>query len=258
VDDCEKQQNGSERILTTLIVGASGATGRLLVEQVLNQGQNVRIVVRSPGRLPGAFKEHANLSVIKASILDLSDAGMAEHVRGCRAVVSCLGHSLTLKGIFGQPRRLVTDATRRLCGAIRTNEPDTPVKFVLMNTTGNSNRDLDEQISFAQKCVIGLLRLVLPPHVDNEKAADYLRTEVGQSDPAIEWAAVRPDGLIDESEVTEYEIHKSPTRSAIFDSGTTSRINVAHFMAKLVNDEATWQNWRGMMPVIYNRASDSD
>ena len=64
-----------------------------------------------------------------------------------------------------------------------------------MNTTGNRNRDLNEPISFAQKCVIGLLRLLLPPHVDNEKAADYLRTQIGQNNASIEWVAVRPDGL---------------------------------------------------------------
>jgi hypothetical protein len=123
-----------------------------------------------------------------------------------------------------------------------------------MNTTGNSNRDLSEQISPGQKCVIGLLRLLLPPHVDNEKAADYLRTRIGQNDAAIEWAAVRPDGLIDESDPTDYELHPSPVRSAIFDSGVTSRINVAHFMVDLITDDNTWNNWKGLMPVIYNKA----
>ncbi|HCY80168.1 MAG TPA: NAD-dependent epimerase, partial [Xanthomarina gelatinilytica] len=81
---------------------------------------------------------------------------------------------------------------------------------------GNRNRDLDEPISFAQKCVIGLLRLLLPPHVDNEKAADYLRIEMGQNNPYVEWTAVRPDGLINEEMVTDYKIYPSPTRSAIF------------------------------------------
>jgi hypothetical protein len=98
-----------------------------------------------------------------------------------------------------------------------------------MNTTGNRNRDLNEPISFAQKCVIGLLRLLLPPHVDNEKAADYLRTEIGQNNGAIEWIAVRPDGLINEDKVTNYEIFQSPIRSAIFNAGKVSRINVWSF-----------------------------
>ncbi len=109
-----------------------------------------------------------------------------------------------------------------------------------MNTAGNSNRDLHEPISFGQKCVIGLLRLLLPPHVDNEQAADHMRTKIGQNDGAIEWAAVRPDNLINENEVTEYEVHSSPIRSAIFDAGSTSRINVGHFMAVLITNDDMW------------------
>ena len=123
-----------------------------------------------------------------------------------------------------------------------------------MNTTGNRNRDLNESISFAQKCVIGLLRLLLPPHVDNEKAADYLRTQIGQNNDSIEWVAVRPDGLINEKEVTSYEIHTSPTRSAIFNAGKVSRINVGHFMASLINDNNLWAKWKGQMPVIYSKS----
>jgi len=239
----------------TLVVGASGATGRLLVKQLLNRGQNVKVIVRLPDNLPEAVKNHENLSVIHASVLDLSDAEMAQHVSGCNAVASCLGHNISLKGIYGPPRRLVTDATRRLCSSIKANKSEAPVKFVLMNTTGNSNRDLHEPLSFGEKCVIGFLRVLLPPQVDNEKAADYLRTTVGQNDRAIEWAVVRPDNLIDENEVTEYEVHSSPIRSAIFDPGSTSRINVGHFMADLITDDDIWDKWKGQMPVIYNKAS---
>jgi hypothetical protein len=193
--------------------------------------------------------------VIQASILDLSDAEMAQHVQDCDAVASCLGHTPSLKGMYGPPRRLVTDATRRLCEAIRANQPGAPVKFVLMNTAGNRNRDLDEPISFGERCIVGLLRLLLPPHVDNEQAADYLRTQVGRDDGIIEWAAVRPDNLVDRDEVTGYEVHPSPIRSAIFDPGSTSRINVAHFMARMIAKDDTWDRWQAQMPVIYNKAS---
>ena len=124
-----------------------------------------------------------------------------------------------------------------------------------MNTTGNTNRDINEPISFGQKCVIGLLRLLLPPHVDNENAADYLRTQIGQNNKFIEWAAVRPDNLINEDHVTDYEIHPSPIRSAIFDAGKTSRINVGNFMANLISNTVLWNMWKGQMPVIYNKAS---
>jgi NAD(P)-dependent dehydrogenase (short-subunit alcohol dehydrogenase family) len=241
--------------MTTLVVGATGATGRLLVEQLLRRGQKVKVIVRSPEKLPASLKNHDYLSVIQASILNLSDSEMAQHVTGCDALASCLGHTPSLKGMYGPPRRLVTDATRRLCQAIRANQPKEPVKFVLMNTAGNSNRDLDETVSFGERCVVGLLRLLLPPHVDNEQAADYLRTQIGQDDGTIAWAAVRPDSLIDQDEATEYEVHPSPTRSALFDPGSTSRINAAHFMARLITEDETWTKWKGQMPVIYNKAS---
>ncbi len=240
--------------MNILIAGASGATGRLLVAQLLERGHFVKVIVRSPGTLPEAIRQHDHLSVIQASVLELSDAELATHVKGCDGVASCLGHNLNLQGLFGHPRRLVTDATRRLCEAIRANGPEAPTKFVLMNTVGNSNRDLNEPLSFAQKCVIGLIRLLLPPHADNEQAADYLRTKIGHHDRMIEWVAVRPDSLLDKGEVSVYEVHPSPMRSAIFNSGQTSRINVAHFMAELITNDATWQKWQGQMPVIYNRA----
>lgn len=238
--------------MTTLVVGASGATGSLLVEGLLNRGETVTVIVRSIDTLTEHSKAHPSLVVIKASLLELSDSDLARHARGCDAIASCLGHNLTFKGMFGQPRRLVTDAVQRLCKAVRVSKPENPVRFVLMNTTGNSNRDIPEQISFAQSCVITLLRLLLPPHVDNEKAADYLRTQVGKNDSEIEWLVVRPDGLIDEVKVSEYKVYASPIRSAIFDAGTTSRINVGHFMADLMTGDDVWEQWQGQMPVIYN------
>lgn len=241
--------------MTILVVGASGATGSQLVEQLLIEKHNIKVIVRSPEKLPEAWKTNVNLQIITASVLDLSDSEMREIVKDCNAVASCLGHNLTWKGIYGQPRKLVTDATRRLCNAIKWNNLQNPTKFVLMNTTGNRNRDLNEPISFAQKCVISLLRLLLPPHVDNEKAADYLRIEIGQNNNAIEWVAVRPDGLINEDKVSDYLIHPSPTRSAIFNAGKVSRINVGHFMASLISDAILWTKWKGQMPVIYNKSS---
>jgi len=239
--------------MKVLVVGASGATGKQLVKQLLIQGHKVKLIVRSPEKLPESWKSNDDLQIISASILELSDKEMSDHVIGCHSIASCLGHNMSWKDIYGHPRKLVTDATRRLCNAIEVNKPTSPIKFILMNTTGNRNRDLKEPISFGQKCVIGLLRLLLPPHVDNEKAADYLRTQIGQNNDFIEWVAVRPDGLTNEKKVTDYEIHTSPTRSAIFNAGKTSRINVGHFMASLISDTNLWNKWKGQMPVIYNK-----
>jgi hypothetical protein len=125
-----------------------------------------------------------------------------------------------------------------------------------MNTAGNRNRDLVEPISSGERAALGLIRLLLPPHSDNEHAAEFLRSGVGPRDPAIEWVAVRPDTLTDAAVVSDYTVHPSPTRSAIFNAGQTSRSKVAHFMAELITDDSVWNEWKGRMPVIYNAGAE--
>lgn len=237
-----------------LVAGATGATGVRLVEELLNRGHDVKAVVRSPEKLPEAVRTNEKLSIIQAAILDLSDEEMKQHVADCDAVASCLGHNLTFKGIYGKPRKLVTDATKRLCEAIKAKNPGNRTKFVLMNTVANSNKDLNEQVVTGQKIMIGILRVILPPQVDNEAAAEYLRSTVGQSDESIEWVAVRPSGLIDSESTSEIEVYASPTRS-VLDDGQISRINVGHFMADLITDDALWNEWKGRMPVIYKKGT---
>jgi len=239
--------------MTILVMGASGSTGRLLVEQLLDMGQQVKVIMRTPEKAPDSWKNNKNISIIKASISEVSEDEMADYIEGCQAVASCLGHNLNLKGIYGKPRKLVTNAVRLLCNTIKNNHPQNSIKFVLMNTTGNRNRDLNEPISFGEKLIMGIIRLLVPPHPDNEKAADYLREEIGQNNTSIEWVAVRPDTLINNDEVSIYDLHVSPTRSALFNPGKTSRINVGHFMAKLITDNDIWIKWKGQMPVIYNK-----
>lgn len=241
--------------MTTLVVGASGATGRLLVQHLLDQGEEVKIIVRSVDSLPDSLKRNSQLSITEAQLLEMTDEALLENVKGCHAVVSCLGHNLTLKGIYGHPRYLVTSAVQRLCHALEKTKPSTPVKFILMNTTGNQNKQAGEEISLAQSTVIGLIRHLIPPHADNEQAAAYLQSNHGRNQKIIEWTAVRPDSLIDNESVTLYETHPSPIRSAIFDAGKTSRINVAHFMSQLIINNDTWQKWKHQMPVVYNSST---
>jgi NAD(P)-dependent dehydrogenase (short-subunit alcohol dehydrogenase family) len=238
--------------MTTLVVGASGATGKLLIEQLLESGQQIKIVVRTTSNIPDIWNSNKQLTIVKGNITEMTVEEMAEYIADCQSVASCLGHNLTWKGIYGKPRNLVTASVQLLCEAIMLNTPVKPVKFVLMNTAGNRNRDLNEPISAGERTVTGLIRLFLPPHPDNEKAADYLRVNVGQSNPYIEWVAVRPDSLIDEEKVTGYSLHKSPVRSALFNPGKTSRINVANLMSRLITEDKLWIKWKGQMPVIYN------
>ncbi len=243
--------------MKTLVVGASGATGKLLVNQLIASGQRATVIVRPNSSYPDEWNDQKLVTVIKENITEISLDKLADIVADCHSVASCLGHNMTLKGLFGMPRRLVADSVSLLCEAIIHSASDQTVKFVLMNTAGNSNRDLNEPAPLARKIVIGLVRWLIPPHADNEKASDHLRLNIGPNHPSIEWVVVRPDNLIDDEEVTEYSLHKSPTRDPIFNPGKTSRINVGHLMARLILDNELWQMWKGQMPVIYNVAAQA-
>lgn len=241
--------------MTVLILGASGATGRLALAELLRREVPCKIILRPGSYLDPEAETKPLLTVIRASVLDLSHDELADILKGCHSILSCLGHTLSWRGVFGQPRRLVTEAAEKLCQVAQESKPETPIKYILMNTAGFQNRALGEEVPFSQACILSLLRTFLPPHRDNEDAASFLRDQIGQSHGALEWTAIRPDALIDEEQVSSYSLHSSPTRSAIFNSGQTSRINVAHFMAELITNDELWTQWRGKMPVIYNEES---
>lgn len=135
----------ADTLTTTLVVGATGMTGRSLVDQLLENNHEVRVVVRSRERLSADVLSNPNATVIESSVLDLTDEDMAIHVKNCGAVISCLGHVMDFKGMFREPKKLCTDATRRLCDAIEKNDVPEATKFILMNTAGVENPGLGEK-----------------------------------------------------------------------------------------------------------------
>ena len=236
--------------MNILVVGATGMTGRPVVYQLLSKNHKVRIIVRSSHKLPADIVENPNTTAIEASVLDLTDQEMTEHVKDCDAVVSCLGHVMDFKGIFGEPKKLCTDSIRSLCEALEKNSLPKPTKFILMNTVGVQNPDLEEKRTWFERGLLTFLRHTLPPHRDNETAAEYLHSIVGKENKHIEWCSVRPDTLID-AEVSPYDIKESPI-TGILNGRPTTRSNVAHFMIELIENEELWSTWKFRMPVIMN------
>lgn len=238
--------------MNILALGSTGNTGLCILYKLLNDNHNVTAIVRKNSSLSKDIINHKNLTVIEGSILDFDDTKIEALIQNCDVIVSSLGHNLTFKGIFCKPRFLVTDTLRKLSIAIQGKETNSNIKVLLMNSSGVQNRDLKEYISFPQKCIIFLLKMLLPPHLDNEKAADFLRTEITSTNSKIQWVVIRPDSLIDQTVASKYNTFSSPTRSAIFNAGETSRINIAYFMAELISNNKLWQKWSGKMPVLYN------
>lgn len=236
-----------------LLVGGTGRTGRRVLEQLLSRGVSVRIIVRSPRHLRHLTVENPNVAVIEADLLSLGDDDLRRHLRGCDAVISCLGHVISVKGVFGPPRDLVMQATTRLCRGIEVLQPEDPVKLVLMSSVSVSHPGgLDTRRGKFEKVVMWMLRGLVPPARDNQEAADLLWRTIGTDNRRVQWVAVRPDALL-EGDVSEYVLHDGLVNS-LFAPASTNMANVAHFMCELVTNQQAWDDWKGKLPVIVNGA----
>jgi nucleoside-diphosphate-sugar epimerase len=234
---------------TVLLVGGTGRTGRRVLEQLLSRGISVRAIARSIGKLPAGAAEDPNVALVEASLLSLREEDLQRHLRGCDAVVSCLGHVISVKGVLGPPHDLVTRATTRLCRGIEALRPTAPVKLILMSSVSVNRPDgLDTRRGNFEKAFVWTLRGVLPPAKDNQRAADFLHETIGASSPFVEWTAVRPDTLL-EGDASEYTLHEGLV-SSLFAPDSTRRANVAHFMCELVTNPKAWEDWKAKLPVI--------
>jgi len=239
---------------TVLLLGATGRTGGRVLQQLLARGVRVRAIVRSRAKLPPDAAGNPGLTVTEASLLSLRDEELREQLRGCDAVVSCLGHVISLRGILGPPWDLEARATARLARGIEALRPPAPVKLILMSSVSvNRPGGLDTRRSSFEKVFLGLLRGLVPPARDHQRAADVLLGEIGSASPFVEWVAVRPDTLL-EGEVTEYALHEGIV-NGLFSPGSSNMANVAHFMCELVTSSKTWSDWKGKLPVIVNVAA---
>lgn len=238
--------------MKVLILGASGATGKQVMMQLIEREIHTRIVIRNGANIPGEIRTSNFVEIINGNISEFNEQENRDIIDGCNKVVCCLGHNISLKGIFGKPHLLVYRSLRNICDTIeRFSEIE--MKVVLMSTVAYDNRKTGEKRSFFEKIILSMLYMLLPPHKDNVCAANYLLKEIGKNNEKIEWVAVRPDSLIDKNEVSPYEVVESIERSPLFDPGKTSRINVGHFIVELLTNDELWKKWKGETPVIYNR-----
>ena len=233
-----------------LLLGATGGCGSQALVRLLARQVPVIAIVRSDSRLPAAAKGHALLTVVVAPAghLALGDAALAEHMRGVDVVVSCLGHNLSFKGMYGAPRMLCVETCRRVCDVARLMRPPSPIRLIVVSTEGVSRPDgADPPRSLAERLVIGLLWLLLPPMADNVRVVDYLHHEA-RANEHVEFCAPRPSDMRD-GEACAFATH-STLQNGLFNAGATTRANVGEFMADLVTEPATWRKWKNSFPHV--------
>lgn len=196
------------------VLGASGRTGRPLVEQALTRGHEVRALVRDPAKLT---VQHPNLTLVQGDATDA--ARVADLVAGCDAVLSALGPAK------GSPKDVMTVAARGLVAGMEAHGVTR-----LLSLIGAGVRDPNDRPKPVDR-VFGLLLRTVARDVLRDAAA---HARVVQ-ESGLHYTLVRGPRLTDGPRTGRYRVgYVGP------DSGTqVSRADIADFMLREL-DEGAW------------------
>jgi putative NADH-flavin reductase len=189
-----------------LIVGATGGTGRQLVQQALERGLSVTALVRNPSRLR---IEHPRLKVIQGNVLDAGSVEAA--VRGQDAVLSALGHKR-----FFYPTRILSEGTRNI---LRAMEAQGVRRLVCQTSLGIG----DSAGRLGAFYTLFIIPVILPLYF-----WDKARQERIIAASRVEWVIVRP-GALTNGEKRGRSRH-SQRIGSLFLTVRISRADVAEFM----------------------------
>ncbi|HEY5897053.1 MAG TPA: NAD(P)H-binding protein [Burkholderiales bacterium] len=188
-----------------LVLGASGPTGRHLVAQALDQGDEVTAFVRRPEALE---LRHERLRIAQGDTTR-DTVALAEAVRGQDAVLSALGVGKTFL-----PNGLLLKSVLNIVAAM---EAELVKRFVLMSALGVGESRKDAPIA-ARLMYSTLLSAIF---ADKEAAEAELRKS------RLDWTIVYPVLLTNGPLSARYRYAE---HLELFGLPTISRADVAHFM----------------------------
>jgi putative NADH-flavin reductase len=209
--------------MNLVVFGASGRTGRLIVDEALAAGHRVTAFVRDPQKLG---RTHELLNVAQGDSSDT--AAIARAVAGADAAISALGP------VKGSPKDLLVTAQRNITKALQAAGVK---RYVVL--TGAGVRDAQDQPKLVDN-IFGFLLKVTAGDVlkDSEESIAIVRAS------ALDWIVVRGPRLTDGAKTGSIRVGYVGA-----ESGTQiSRADLAVMML----DQSTQPNtpWSRKMPMV--------
>ncbi len=207
--------------MNLVVFGASGRTGRPLVEQALAAGHEVTAFVRDPSKL-GMDQER--LTVVKGDVKELGVVG--EAISGADAVLSTLGHTKS------SAKDVQTVGTQNIVAAMK----ESGVRR-LVSLTGAGVSDPRDQPKFFDKAITALLKLLQKDVLeDGENHARVIENS------GLDWVIVRGPMLTEGEKTGEYRVGYVGKNSG----SKISRADVANFMLQQTEDDT----YLGQKPMV--------
>jgi putative NADH-flavin reductase len=207
-----------------IVFGATGGTGKLVVEQALNAGYVVTVVVRNPA----AFDlQHAQLKIFTGDVLVPSTLKAA--LSGQDIVVSCLGMRNT------GPTQLYSQGVRNIIEAMQRENVNRIICLsaaaVIIPPRGSAI------MKFVVKYIL--------QRIFKYSYADMLLMEEMLRGTNLNWTVIRPPRLIDGK---KKGVYRSSINEPLKHPSKISRADLADYIVNHLSDDATF---KGLAEVSY-------
>ncbi|MGI5132864.1 NAD(P)-dependent oxidoreductase [Pseudonocardia sp. CA-107938] len=204
-------------ITRVAVFGASGRTGRIVVDELLAAGYEVTAVVRNPG----TFATDAQ-RVVRADVRD--ETSVREAVAGHDAVVSTIGSGRRPDGLYSASAKSLVSALE-----------DANVKRLVVISSGGAPIDDPGLPVF--------FRAVIRPLFFGELYADMRAMEEVVRASSLEWTLVRPARLTDTAATGNYRVADGTNPRG---GGKLSRADLARFVLTTLEGDS----WSRATPTL--------
>ena len=216
--------------LSVAVLGATGKTGKSLVNQLLDREHKVKALVRTPEKLNDV--KNKNLNVIEANIFSEDD--LMEHLSDVDLVISTLGFSFRSKPVKGY-----SEIAKVL---VKSMNNLGKTRLILMHgvLTDPNSRDEPKGVTgfLVRKISVPMIKSLL----DNmHEAEEYLRRS--EEARSIVWTTVLPVGLKNGSVTRKHILAEEGKHSA--PNGTRlmiARADVARYLVKVAEENLHTKN----------------
>ncbi len=168
------------------VFGATGGTGKHVVDQALAAGHEVTAVARNAADVPG---ERERLTVVQGDVLD--PASVERAVAGADAVVSVLGVADRRK-----PTRVYSEGVGNM---LRAMKADGPRRIIALSADGV---EPNPKVNIGQRLVTALV----VARILRNLYSDMLEMERELAESDVDWTVVRPPRLSDKEHTGTYRV----------------------------------------------------
>lgn len=214
--------------MRVLILGATGRTGKLLLQEALSRGYTVNALVRDKSKVP------TNSALTLFEGLPTDKAALSGAMAGCEAILSALNISRNSDFPWAKLRTPANFLSVTAKNIIEL-APQHSVSRIILTSAWGTN-DTRNDIPWWFKWVIDSSNVGFAYH-DHERQEDLFASS------ALKYTIVRPVGLINSSKIKAVIVsHDNQPRPRL----TISRGDVAKFMLHVLQDDLLSRR----MPVI--------